>query len=47
MDCDYYMALAGDVVSINSYMGEYMAAYSWAEFTTAALTASLIPTSDE
>lgn len=37
-DCDYYMALAGDTVSINSYLGEYMAAYSWAEFTTAALT---------
>lgn len=36
-DCDYYMALAGDTVSINSFMGEYMVAYSWAEFTTAAL----------
>ncbi|MDO4547940.1 MAG: response regulator [Clostridia bacterium] len=36
-DCDYYMALQGDMVSVNSFMGEYMAAYSWAEFTTGAL----------
>ena len=36
-DCDYYMALAGDALSINHFLGEYMAAYSWAEFTTAAL----------
>lgn len=41
VDCDYYMALTGDVVSINSFIGEYMAAYSWAEFTTAALAANL------
>lgn len=40
-DCDYYMALAGDTVSINSFLGEYMASYSWAEFTTGALTRSL------
>ncbi|MEG2641838.1 MAG: response regulator [Eubacterium sp.] len=36
-DCDYYMALAGDTVSINSFTGEYMLDYSWAEFTAAAL----------
>lgn len=36
-DCDYYMALAGDTVSINTFVGEYMAEYSWAEFTAAAL----------
>lgn len=36
-DCDYYLALSGDALSINSFMGEYMAAYSWAEFTTASL----------
>ncbi len=39
--CDYYMALAGDAASIHSFVGEYMAAYSWAEFTTAALAANL------
>lgn len=37
-DCDYYMAMAGDVVSVNSFMGEYMAAYSWAEYTSAAIS---------
>lgn len=37
-DCDYYQALSGDIVSINSFMGEYMASYSWAEFTTATLS---------
>ncbi len=42
-DCDFYLALSGDTVSINSFMGEYMAAYSWAEFTTAALSTSLSP----
>ncbi len=36
-DCDYYMALEGDVVSINSFIGEYMAPYMWAEFTTGLL----------
>lgn len=41
LDCDYYRALAGDVASINSFMGEYMAAYSWAEFTTGALVSKL------
>ncbi len=42
-DCDYYSALLGDAVSVNSFMGEYMAAYSWAEFTTAALSVNLSP----
>ena len=37
-DCDYYMMLAGDSVAINSFAGEYMSAYPWAEFTTAAIT---------
>lgn len=37
-DCDYYMALSGDIVSINSFMGEYMTDYSWAELTTGALS---------
>ncbi|MBO5371848.1 MAG: response regulator [Lachnospiraceae bacterium] len=37
IDCDYYNFLAGDVNAINSYTGEYMSNYSWAEFTTAFL----------
>jgi len=27
----------GDVQAINSYFGEFMHSYSWAEFSTAAL----------
>ena len=46
-DCDYYAALSGDAASINSFMGEYMAAYSWAEFTTAALSVHLSPETRE
>lgn len=41
LDCDYYNFLAGDVAAINSYMGEYMSNYSWAEFTTAFLNESV------
>lgn len=37
IDCDYYHFLEGDLSAINSYMGEYMSNYSWAEMTTAAL----------
>lgn len=37
IDCDYYNFLVGDVAAINSYAGEYMSNYSWAEFTTAYL----------
>lgn len=36
-DCDYYMALEGDSVAINQFMGEYMSPYAWAEFTTGGL----------
>ncbi len=36
-DCDYYLALSGDTTVLNSFTGEYMADYSWAEFTAAAL----------
>lgn len=35
--CDYYEFLKGNVQSINAFTGEYMAQYSWAEFTTAFL----------
>ncbi len=35
---DYSDFLNGDVGSLNAYNGEYMAEYSWAEFTAGALT---------
>lgn len=36
VDCDLFDALRGDVESINSYHGEYMIDYSWAELTDSA-----------
>ncbi|MDO4400202.1 MAG: response regulator [Coriobacteriia bacterium] len=35
--CDYYAFLEGDPIAINSWNGEYMNQYSWAETTKAAL----------
>lgn len=35
--CDYYDFLQGDPVAVNSYRGEYMTQYSWAEMTGAGL----------
>ncbi len=35
IDCDLYRFMAGDVSAVNSYRGEYMSSYSWAEFTEA------------
>lgn len=37
IDCDYYNFLNGNVSQINSFCGEYMSNYSWAEFTLAGL----------
>lgn len=37
VDCDYYSYLDGDIDAINSYTGEYMSNYSWAELTNAWL----------
>ena len=37
VDCDYYRFLDGDTRAINSFAGQYMSAYSWAEFTTGYL----------
>ena len=37
VDCDYYRFLEGDTKAINSFAGQYMSAYSWAEFTTGYL----------
>ena len=36
-ECDYYLFMEGDVSVINTFRGEYMTNYSWAEFTTAQL----------
>ena len=33
LDCDYYRFLKRDPAAVNSYRGEYMKQYSWAEFT--------------
>ena len=33
--CDYYSWLKGEPAGINAYCGEYMAQYSWGEFTNA------------
>ena len=37
LDCDYYRMLDGDVDALNSYNGEYMKQYSWAEMTAGEL----------
>lgn len=37
VDCDYFGFLQGDVSQINTFRGEYMTNYSWAEFTLAEL----------
>lgn len=37
VDCDYYRAVSGDISRMNTFMGEYMSNYSWAEFTLGGL----------
>lgn len=37
LDCDYYRMLQGDMDALNSYHGEYMSRYSWAEMTAGQL----------
>jgi len=37
LDCDYYRFLEGDARAVNSYRGEFMSSYSWAEFSAGAL----------
>ena len=39
VDCDYYRFLEGDTRAVNSFAGQYMSAYSWAEFTVGYLEA--------
>lgn len=38
IECDYYKYLSYDVAAVNSYCGEYMRQYSWAEMTNGFLT---------
>lgn len=38
LDCDYYRMLDGDATAINSFNGDYMIDYSWAEYTAGSLT---------
>ncbi len=37
IDCDYLNYLKGDSYAVNSFMGEYMIQYSWAEMTLGEL----------
>ena len=37
LDCDYYHMLEGDMRALNSFKGEYMTQYSWAEITAGQL----------
>ena len=37
VSCDYYDFLKGDNLAVNSFRGEYMAQYSWAEMTVGSL----------
>lgn len=37
LDCDYYHMLEGDMNALNTFKGEYMTQYSWAEITAGQL----------
>ncbi len=37
VDCDYYRFLKREISAINTYTGEYMTQYSWADMTLGAL----------
>ena len=37
LDCDYYRMLEGDVDALNSFDGQYMQQYPWAELTSGRL----------
>lgn len=37
IDCDYYHFLEGSYTAVNSYIGEYMTQYPWAEMTLSQL----------
>lgn len=37
VDCDYYRMLEGDISAVNSFYGEYMTQYQWAELSEGRL----------
>ncbi len=37
VECDYYRMLEGDMSAVNSFRGQYMEQYSWAEITKGSL----------
>ena len=37
VDCDYFDYVKGDSYAVNSFLGEYMLQYSWAEMTLGEL----------
>ena len=41
IDCDLYRFMMGDPLAINAYRGNYLPAYSWAEFSVGAIERSL------
>ncbi len=41
VNCDYYNFLKGDSYAVNSFRGEYMSQYSWAEMTIGSLVNNL------
>lgn len=41
LDCDYFDWLKGDPKALNTYRGEYMSQYSWAELTHATIEEKL------
>lgn len=38
VDCDYYNLLKGDITAVNSYTGEFMTNFSWAEMIAGYLS---------
>lgn len=47
VECDYYKYIEGNTAAVNSYAGEYMNQYSWAEMTNGFLMYSKMPPDDQ
>lgn len=41
VDCDVYRFLEGDPVAVNSYKGQYLPSYSWAEFSLSRIKSEI------
>ena len=41
IDCDFYRFLSGEIDAVNSYIGEYMSNYEWADMTTGWLSSTV------